>query len=148
MKQLHTYPIGLLLTLVLLVSALAGCSPAPEEAPDITGDWLLVELNGDAVDLSQVEGLREPRMNLDGEGMKAGGNSGVNQFTATYTHEGDAFSLGPIAVTKMMGPPQAQAFEDAYLEALGKVDACSVMEGRLELSGAGQVLAVYQRPGE
>ncbi len=148
--HIHRYLNSILaLVTLLMVAALSGCAPVVEEPPSVDGNWLLVELNEEPVQVSQVVGLQQPTLSLVEESGKASGTSGVNRFSCTYTFDGEALSLGPIAVTKMMGPPDAQAFEDKYLAALQEVDAAAVVNGNLQLYGEARLLAVYEpAPGE
>lgn len=56
-------------------------------------------------------------LSFDEEG-RASGSSGVNRFTAAYSVAGAVLTLGPIAGTRMMGPPELMAEEQAVLAVL------------------------------
>ena len=54
---------------------------------------------------------------FDEEG-RVSGTGGVNRFAGTYAVEAGVLTLGPLATTRMMGPPELMAEEQAVLEAL------------------------------
>lgn len=49
------------------------------------------------------------------------GNGGVNRFSGTCTLAGDKLKFGPLAVTRMAGPPAVMNQETAFLTALAAV---------------------------
>jgi heat shock protein HslJ len=66
------------------------------------------------------------------------GNAGCNTFSAPYTIEGDAITLGPAAGTKMACAEPIASVENAYLAALGVVDKVAILEdGKLQLWDSG-----------
>jgi heat shock protein HslJ len=76
------------------------------------------------------------------------GQAPVNSFTATYEAEGTSLRVGPVASTKKAGEPEAMAAEDAFFEALAKVDGYALGEGKLDLLvGDKQVLTFATAPG-
>jgi heat shock protein HslJ len=56
-----------------------------------------------------------------GGGLRMGGQSGCNRYTAGVTVSGDTLTFSPIAGTRMMCPDAQMAVEDAYLRALDSV---------------------------
>jgi len=64
----------------------------------------------------------------DGHGS---GSSAINRYHGGYTLSDDGrFALtGPLATTRMAGPPELMALEDSFLGALGKVTALQPVEG-------------------
>lgn len=56
-----------------------------------------------------------------GGGLRFGGKSGCNSYTAGVTVGGNTLTFSPIAGTRMMCPEPQMAVEDAYLKALGSV---------------------------
>jgi heat shock protein HslJ len=56
-----------------------------------------------------------------GGGLRMGGKSGCNRYTAGATASGDTLTFSAIAGTRMMCPDPQMAVEDAYLQALDSV---------------------------
>jgi len=59
------------------------------------------------------------------------GSAAINRYHGGYTlSDGGNFALtGPLATTRMAGPPELMALEDSFLKALGKVTALQPTEG-------------------
>jgi len=100
----------------LILTALtvfAGCKCASK----LQGNWLVTGLTKDGVPQTIVEAYIE----FDGK-SRVTGNSGVNIFNGSVKAVNGKFSAGNLALTKMMGDPQSQEFEDLFLEVLN--NAC------------------------
>lgn len=74
---------------------------------ELAGDWLVVAIGDDPVDPAA------PRTVSFGDGRVAG-QVGVNRFTASYTLNEGALEVGPVASTRMAGPPELMALEDRF----------------------------------
>jgi lactoylglutathione lyase len=68
------------------------------------------------------------------EDGRIAGFGGVNRYAGEYTLDGEELTLGPLAVTRMAGPPEAMASERRYLDALGRTARAAVEEGTLVLA--------------
>ena len=67
---------------------------------------------------------------------KVAGNAGCNEYTGSYTVDGDKLTIGPLASTKKACPPAETALETVFLTAMGKVATYTVTSGSLELKTA------------
>lgn len=80
------------------------------------------------------------------------GNSGVNTYNTTYETDGVSTLTisGAIATTKMAGPDDAMAREEAYLTALATVQSYQVDDknGQLVLFGPAQNTVARYTPAE
>lgn len=118
-----------LLLVALGLVALAACSTAEKSLDgtkwQLTG-WTLSSANpADFVITAQFDGER------------ISGNSGVNSYSGTFKlGPGDAFSVGPIAGTRMAGSEPAMRAESAFLTLLGEARSAKVAAGRLTLRDA------------
>jgi heat shock protein HslJ len=135
--------------LVILVSALllVGCatrqsprlgdtspSPAPGSRPsqreanipairELEGSsWILVELRGAPAPVPP-EGWSVLSLEFGREGVRANGNAGVNRFVSRYTQDGQGLVLGPLALTRRLGPPDWMEAEQNYTRTLSRVVA-------------------------
>jgi heat shock protein HslJ len=85
------------------------------------------------------------------DGETVAGTAGCNRYTAAYTLEGDAISVGPAASTRMAcsDPEGVMEQESAYLAALSEVASYELGRDRLTLySGDGQLLAMFAAAAE
>lgn len=81
---------------------------------------------------------------LDIEGTRVSGTMGVNRLTGEWP---DAFPLGPLATTRMMGPPDLQAQEDILLAHLTAADKVEVVGRGMFISNEGLLLIELTRSG-
>jgi len=68
---------------------------------------------------------------------KVTGNSGCNDYTASYTLAGEKLTIGQVASTTKACGPAETVLETAYLAALGKVASYSIAGETLELRTSG-----------
>jgi len=88
------------LATALATPALAGDSGAPLRSP--VGDWR-----------TSTNGVKQTiTFTTDGH---VHGNSGCNQFTGSYTTDGDRISIGPLASTMMACPERQMNAEATFL---------------------------------
>lgn len=111
----------------------AGCgSERPGTAPDLVGDWELVELwRGGSVQPAPVAG----RATLVVEDDGLSGTSFCNSYSGSYDLEGDDLTIGGLGGTDMGCEPDLMDAEAAYLEALAVVNRAGMDEGFLTLTG-------------
>ena len=64
------------------------------------------------------------------------GNAGCNDYTGSYTVDGDKLTFGPLAATKKACGPAESAVETAFLTVMDKVATYSVSGDTLELKTA------------
>jgi heat shock protein HslJ len=79
------------------------------------------------------------------EGQIAG-SAGCNRYTASFTVDGDALALGPVASTRMMcsSPDGIMEQEQGYLAALGSASAYQIAGDRLDMFDAdGTLVATF-----
>lgn len=72
------------------------------------------------------------------------GQAPVNRYTAGYTVDGEEFTLGPIATTRMAGPKADMAAEAAYLALLGTVTGFHVDGSELDLLAGEEPVLEYE----
>ena len=112
---------------------------AEQPAPDLTGSsWRLVSFNsGDGMKSNQAA---EKITLTFGEDGNLSGNAGCNNFTGSYTVDGDSLTVGPLAATRKMcaKPEGVMETEQAFLDNLGKAASFSIM---------GDALTIYDKDG-
>lgn len=133
-------------TTIFAVAALllAGCGgnatkTAAEPAGEATleGSWQLIELDG----MSMHAGIDPPTLAVnDGQ---VSGFAGVNRLAGGLAGEGELL-FGPLATTRMAGPPPAMELETRYLAALQQATGWRIEDGRLLLQAAGDTLAIFE----
>ena len=101
--------------------------------------WKLTEVAGQPV--RALPGEREAHLLLlDG---RASGSSGCNKLMGTYTRNGGALAVGPLASTRMACPPDMMAQESALLDAYALTTGFRIEGDRLTLTGGDTVLARF-----
>ena len=137
----------LLFTLACAMTLVVGCgttnSTAAEPAKPLVGtQWTLAEMDGKA--LTAPEGLRTPSLQLDSATKRASGTSGINRFFGSYESSGVNLKFGPLAGTKMGGPPAAMAVEGAFMKAMASVTSFNIASNRLELKAGDKTVLSFQ----
>jgi heat shock protein HslJ len=107
-------------------------------------DWILDEaslgmLGGGAPVEGAVVSLRL-------EDGVASGSAGCNSYTGSYTVDGTAIAFAGFAQTQMACDEPLMALDQAYLGALGSVDAFQTSGDALVLTGSGLALSYGQPP--
>lgn len=108
----------------------------------ITGEWSLV-----AIDQNPLSSGGTPTLVFESDG-RCWGSTGVNKFNALASFEKLAdgwLTLGPAAVTRMAGPPEAMVLERLFLHRLEKVSAFKIDGDTLHLFAGTQETATFER---
>lgn len=123
--------------------------PKPDEQADapanpLAGEWILKFLAGATLpdDVAVPKDAKAPTLKIAADGTVSG-FSGVNRVMGKLAGtEGKLF--GPLAGTRMAGPPQAMKLETAFLQALEKAMSGKRAEKQLQLfDSQGKLLAEF-----
>ena len=128
-----------LIVLVLIILVVTACSTGSED--ELTANiWLLTDLGGTAP-LPDTSVTAE----FDEEG-RVSGNAGCNNYSTSYTVDGDQISFGEVVgSTMMMCPDPVMAQEALYLEALDNTTTYEIVDDELNLMDAnGDKLARFE----
>ncbi len=134
---------------------LVGCAVNSEESaaspPLPTGSWTLTTIDNQPLPDPLPPGLRPITLTINDAGAVSG-RAGVNQYSGsvdTGAWQNREIVFGPLAVSRMAGPPAAMSIESAYL---GMLDAVRTFEVApdpagvtLTLRGDAGDLLVYER---
>ncbi len=143
MKKMHL-PLGTV-GLALLLSANTcntGSTGATASGTDLTGTWVLTELNGAAAEMP--EGKEQPYLSFDSLAQNVNGYAGCNRVFGPVHLNGDSIGFTGLAATRMYCT-ETQYVEDAFMAALNRTNTYTVKEGRLSFYAGGQQLAVLSR---
>ena len=152
--RLPARPALVLLILGLFVIALPGCQTTGDGGdasgpPSPIGQWSLIAIGGESLPSPLPQGANQPTLRIKPDGA-ASGLGGINRFTGEAEiaqWPSRDISFGPLAVTRMAGPPQAMGMETAYLRRLGEVRRFEFEGPTLVLRGdAGELLAFSRDP--
>jgi heat shock protein HslJ len=121
----------------------AGCGTATGAAPEVTGEWELVEFSQDGTVVPAPAGGRATLTVADGE---LSGTSFCNSYSGSYRLDGDELAVSGLGGTEMGCAPELMDAEAAYLSALGAVDRAATTDGYLVLSGADAELRFRPMP--
>jgi heat shock protein HslJ len=120
-------------------------SEQSETAVSLEGTpWQLVSYANEQGDLVDV--LLDAEITAEFSEGQLAGSAGCNRYTSSYSLEGSAIALGPVAATRMMcsSPDGIMEQEYGYLVALGSATAYRIDGDSLVLTGAnGAVLATF-----
>lgn len=125
---------------------------AQEGLAALAGDWKLIEIDGRPIGEFAPEDIlqREPTLTIKPDGS-AGGFSGVNTFGSSLRAEAlenSRFALGPIAMTRMAGPPELMSIESKLTLALSEPRRFSLRANVLTLmpaEGRAEPLVAFRR---
>jgi len=138
----------MVVTLILLASLVAACSPSqtgPGQADSLSLEgtqWVLVSLGGDPP-------LTGTAPSADFSAEQIGGSAGCNRYFGTYEASGTDISIGALGMTEMycMDPEGVMDQEQAFLAALASATRYRVSDSRLELlDSAGSVILAFEPP--
>jgi putative lipoprotein len=116
----------------------AATAAAPATVPALGGpEWTLTTLNGQPV--APAEGGHAPNLTFDTAQGRFHGSGGCNRIGGGFQLVGDDgdLDIGQIISTKMACPNEGVPSEQAFLDALAKVDGYAVQGHELRLSGDG-----------
>jgi heat shock protein HslJ len=127
----------------------ASASHAVSSMSSLVGWWQPIAVLGKPVaDLAFVDG-RRPFMEVREDGG-LGGFTGVNRFAGQLDASALAqgrFATGPIAMTKMAGPPELMQFEARFSEALSAANRATRVGDTLRLFHDGrEVMVLVTQP--
>jgi len=125
-------PVRCLGTSAVVVLLAAGCGGSLGAAPEIGGEWELVQFSRDGSVVPAPVGGRATLAVADGE---LTGSSFCNTFSGTYRLDGDELSVSDLGGTEIGCTPELMDAEAAYLSALEGADQAAVTDGYLVLSG-------------
>lgn len=114
--------------------------PAPAAVDTLSGEWMLTQMNGEA--------LAELTVSLEFQDKMLAGQGFCNNYTTSITVDGASLTVdSAIGATKMMCPEgDTMQREQTYFETLAKVKTYAEVDGRLELRDeSGTPVLVYQR---
>lgn len=123
----------------------AATPEAEAEADDGTIVWILETLRGEAA--SPGVGGKSVDLHMNAADSTAAGFSGCNRYSGGFATDGRStrgtpIKFGPLAGT-MMACAEGGELEQAYLQALGKVDAYRLEGDKLVLLAGAEVLATF-----
>lgn len=134
---MKTLTATLVLALAALCTACAASSP-PEAtgAHSLSSDTLLGEWTVQSVRGAPVPAESAAFLGF-GDAGRVHGNTGVNQLTGSWSLDAGALEFGPLASTRMAGPPALMDLESRLFTALQQVRRAELGDdGRLALQAS------------
>ena len=144
---------GVALWLLVVATLIAGCTRGDRTSGtsmslNPVGEWRLVAFEGEAFELP--DGAKLPELTIRDDGS-VGGTAGINRFSASVDVDAwdeNGWDIGPAAMTRMGGRPEAMAFEQRYIGLLEKAQSVYAWPETLDLMRAGSFVLRYERIGE
>jgi heat shock protein HslJ len=145
--------LGIALAGATLLSACAASSTAPEQPVSLANtSWDLVMLRLDADNPAEIRPVRpdQYRLSFQADGrvtVQIDCNRGSGTWQATPAGQGGGLRLGPLALTRMMCPPDALG--QRLPQDLEAVQSYHIVDGRLQLelaSNAGRYTWKREQP--
>lgn len=135
----------------MLIWTVSCAASMPRESPlvRLAGSWSLSAFDdGPLNEVTAAKG--RPSMTVASDGRLTG-FAGVNRFHGSidvaYAHEGH-FHAGPLATTRMAGPPESMQLEHRFLGVLAGASSFRVDGARLDLLRGDALLARFDRAPE
>jgi heat shock protein HslJ len=132
-------------------------SPPPSTAVSIMGTkWVLIDLGGQGALGGALGGAEDnlaarPQLQFDAREKRVSGSTGINRLSGPYEQSGGqseraaAVKFGPMATTKMAGPPELMKQESEFLKALDATVLIEAQGNSLTLrDAAGNALARFE----
>ena len=105
------------------------------------GDWVVTAYRSGEV---MIEPDDRIEASLKVDGTRLSGSMGVNRFSGQVESE---LPIGPVATTRMAGPPELMRQEDTLLELLQSADTAEVDGEGMFLRADGLTLIEFERQG-
>lgn len=99
----------------------------------VRGDWVVTQMPEGVV-------LDAPPTIAFGDDDRVSGHTGVNRFSGSYALAGDTLTVGPLAMTRMAGPPENTFQEGRLVAALTEPLAVAADGDALTLTSGGTVI--------
>jgi heat shock protein HslJ len=106
----------------------------------LAGSWTLVEIDGAPV----TKAGKTPTMDVLEDGTVSG-IGGVNRYSTRLEVTEGRIDFGPTASTKMAGPPEAMALENAFFTRLGSVSNYQIESESLRLWAGDNEALTFER---
>ena len=138
---------GIAAASLTLIGCVANSEKSSASPPLPTGSWTLTTIENQPLTNPLPPGLRPITLTISDAG-DVSGNAGINRYSGTVdtgAWENREIVFGPLAVSRMAGPPAAMTAEAAYLGALDAVRTFRVEGGSLVLGGAAGELLRFER---
>lgn len=138
------------LAVLLLVVVVAGCrcqkdtvSPT-NPAAVLEGNWELEYVAGSSVPFDTLYPGARPNASLDLTAATIAGRNGCNNYSGNLKVEGSRFvaDRSSMISTRMFCEGGG---EEAYMNALGRVDSYAVANGKLELKSGSEVVLRFHK---
>lgn len=114
----------------------------------IDGDWTLRSVTSADSTLSVPSGTTATLSitQLKSKTVTVSGHTGTNSFSGTGNIKGNSISVAPLAVTMMIGTPEEDELERAFLEVLNDADTFKIYDNiNLEITSSMGKKAVFVR---
>ena len=105
----------------------------------IVGRWVAKEIEGNVVG--------NPKSTLEvGDDGSVSGNSAINRFRGMARIDGQTIEFGPLAMTRMAGPPELMNQESRFAKALSVAASYQIRDSTLEfLDGDGNIVLQFEQ---
>jgi len=122
--------------------------PLPADAAhDLAGDWQVAMVHvPERQAVSSVDGTLTVTFGLDGTTARISGHGGANRFHGPDDVGTGILRIGPLASTRMAGPPETMAQEGQLLRALETADGWRLVPHGIDLLRAEGGIAVSLVP--
>jgi heat shock protein HslJ len=123
----------LLLCALFAITGLQSCKTSFQYGKE----WELTQLNNEQV----PAGVRIMIV-FDEANTRYSGTASCNNYNGLFKLDGGKLKLAQAVATKKMCPDMT--WENKYLPILTKIDSWNVVDGKLQLSSEGSVIAIYK----
>jgi len=145
--------IGVAFGLVVIAAVASACASgggASDTVMTLTpvGEWRLIAIEGAEFELP--DGAKLPTLTVRGDGS-VGGMAGLNRYSASVdvdAWDDNGWTMGPAAMTRMGGTPEAMDFEQRYIDLLGRATSVYPWPRTMDLMREGGFLLRYERVDE
>ncbi len=121
--------------LFAILACVGLCFTGCKEVENLSGNWETTSLTVNGI--AQQIAISNIEFRKEGNKWNVSGNSGVNTFFGSIKVTKTQIIMGDkIGMTKMMGDPAAQEFEDLFIQAIMTADSYSINGNKLTISNS------------
>lgn len=135
---------NLLMLVCFVMAGIAGCNSSRNMAKLNDVKWVLQEMNGKTVELTDKNS--EVYIQFNEAEKRVNGRGGCNRFFGNYEMDGSKLKFLPLGATRMACPDLQ--VENEFFKMLDTVDSYAIKDNTLYFKSKGEIVATFKMQEE